>query len=170
MTLPRETLRLIFRDWTTADLTTLHSFCSDPAVMQFVRDGEPWTLDRTKQWIEDSRELTRTKGYCRWALILKETSALIGFCGFVPADDGAEIGWRLAQSAWGKGLATEAARRVLEYGFDTLGFQRIFATVQSPNRSSIRVCEKLGMKLERSLLRNGREVLVYSISAGQTRS
>jgi ribosomal-protein-alanine N-acetyltransferase len=167
MTISLETARLIFRDWTTADLTSLHAICSDPAVMQFVGDGEPWSLERTAEWIEQACELATTSDYCRWALVLKETSTLIGFCGFVPANNGAEIGWRLARDAWGRGLATEAARQALDHGFDVLGFQRVIATVQSPNRSSIRVCEKLGMKAESSFLRNGREVLVYSISAGR---
>ncbi len=69
----------------------------------------------------------------------------------------------------GRGLATEAARTVLKYGFDELGFQRAIATVQSPNRASIRVCEKLGMTSETSVQRNGREVIVYSIGEGHDR-
>ncbi len=161
--IPLETDRLIFRDWTAADLESLHVICDDPAVMQFVGDGEPWTMERTEQWIERAEQMSKTVGYCQWALVLKETSALIGFCGFVPANAGVEIGWRLAKGVWGQGLATEAASTVLQHGFDNLGFQRAIATVQSPNQASIRVCEKLGMTSETSFQRNGRDVIVYSI-------
>lgn len=159
-----ETERLIFRDWTEADLEPFHSICSDPAVMQFVGDGQPWSEEKTMFWIESSIETARTHGYCRWALVLKETSELIGFCGFIPTDDGPEIGWRLAKPFWGEGLATEAATAALRYAFDTLGFQQVIALVQSPNRASIRICEKLGMKFNSSFDRNGRDVRVYSIS------
>ena len=162
-----ETDRLIFRDWSSADLESFHAICSDPAVMQFVLDGEPWSLERTRQWIENAIETSKTAGYCRWALFSKETAELIGFCGFVPAHDSAEIGWRLSQPHWGQGLASEAAQTALKYGFDNLKFQRVTALVQSLNRPSIRVCEKLGMNFESSFLRNGREVLVYAIRHDQ---
>lgn len=166
-TIPPMTDRLIFRDWNTTDLEAFQSICSDPAVMRFVGDGEPWSLERTQQWIDQAIEMSRTSGFCLWALNLRETSTLVGFCGFRTATDGTEIGWRLAQACWGRGLATEAARTVLHHGLEKIGFDRVFANVQSPNRASIRVCEKIGLKPESSFQRNGREVLVYSINRGQ---
>ena len=164
MTIPLETERLIFRDWNATDVEPFHSLCADPSVMQFVGDGEPWSRARTDQFVASAREMSQTLGFCRWPVIYKPSSAVIGFCGFVPASDGAEIGWRLAKEYWGRGLATEAARAVLKYGFETLGFQRIIATVQAPNSASIRVVEKLGMKAESTFQRGGREVILFSIS------
>ena len=163
MAIPLETERLIFRDWNAADLEPFHSLCADPSVMQFVGTGEPWSLERTEQFIARARETSQTLGFCQWPMIHKPCSAAIGFCGFVPTSDGAEIGWRLAKEYWGRGLATEAARAVLKHGFETLGFQRIVATVQSPNRASTRVVEKLGMQPESHFQRNGREVILFSI-------
>lgn len=170
MPIPPETERLIFRNWIPADLAAFHAICCDPDVMQFVGTGEPWLLERTRQFIERAMEMSRTLGFCQWALIHKSHSALIGFCGFIPASDGtgAEIGWRLAKESWGQGLATEAAHAVLKHGFETLGFPRIIATVQSPNRASVRVVEKLGMKLEKTIYRHGRDVLLFSASKVQT--
>lgn len=164
MTIPLETERLMFRDWTATDLEPFHSICADPSVMKFVGDGVPWSLERTEEFIVRAGEMSRTLEFCRWPVIYKPGSAVIGFCGFVPASDGAEIGWRLAKASWGQGLATEAARAVLRHGFEILGFQRIIATVQSLNRASIRVVEKLGMKAESSFHRNGREVVLFSIN------
>jgi RimJ/RimL family protein N-acetyltransferase len=160
--------RLIFRDWTAADLQAFHAICSDPAVMQFVNDGQTWPAERTKLWIEDSIQTARTHGYSKWALIFKETSELIGYCGYLPTETGPEIGWRLAKRFWGMGLATEAATAVLKHGFEILGFQRVIAQVNSGNRPSLRVCEKLGMKFDHSIDRNGRTVLVYAISRPAT--
>lgn len=164
MTIPLETERLMFRDWQASDLEPFHAICSDPSVMQFVGDGTPWSRERTEQFIVSAREMSRTLGFCRWPVIDKASSAVIGFCGFVPASDSAEIGWRLAKESWGRGLATEAARAVLKHGFESLRFQRIIATVQAPNRASIRVVEKLGMKAESTFQRGGREVILFSIS------
>ncbi len=164
MTIPLETNRLLFRDWMATDVEPFHSICADPVVMKFVGDGEPWSLERTEQFIARAGEMSQTLGFCQWPLILKSDSALIGFCGFIPSNDGAEIGWRLAKPYWGRGLATEAARAVLKHGFETLGFRRIIATVQSPNRASIRVVEKLGMKPETHCRIKGREVHLFSIT------
>ncbi len=169
MTLPLDTERLMFRDWYASDLEPFHSICSDPSVMQFVGDGEPWSLELTEQFVARAREMSQTFGYCQWPVIHKAGSALIGFCGFVPASGGAEIGWRLAKEYWGRGLATEAARAVLKHGFETLGFQRIIATVQVPNLASIRVVEKLGLKPESRFHRNGRELILFSIDTDNDR-
>lgn len=164
MPIPPETQRLIFRDWTPADLEPFHNVCSDSSVMLFVGNGKPWLLEMTRQFIERAMEMSQTLGFCQWPLIHKSDSALIGFCGFVPSSNGAEIGWRLANEYWGQGLATEAATAVLKHGFETLGFPRIVATVQSPNHASIRVIEKLGMLPESAMSRDGREVVLYSIN------
>lgn len=164
MPFPPATERVIIREWVPADLGPFHSVCSDPDVMRFVGDGEPWSLERTDQFINRASEMSKTFGFCQWPLLHQESSTLIGFCGFVPANDGAEIGWRLAKPYWGQGLATEAAQAVLSFGFDTLGFQRIIATVQSGNQASIRVVQKLGMKAKSCFRRNERDVFLFAIN------
>lgn len=163
MPFPPATERLIFRDWQPGDLELFHSLCSDPNVMRFVGDGSPWSWVKTQQFIDRVCEMTKSLGFCQWPLIDRATAVLIGSCGFVPADDGAEIGWRLAKTFWGQDWATEAVRTVLKHGFDTLRFPRIVAAVQASNRASIRVVEKIGMRLESSFQRNGRDVLLFSI-------
>lgn len=75
MTIPPETERLIFRDWTVADLEPFHSLCADPSVMQFVGDGEPWSLERADQFIARACEMSQTLGFCQWPMIHKPGSA-----------------------------------------------------------------------------------------------
>lgn len=161
---PPATERLIFREWMPTDVETFHSLCSDPDVMRFVGDGEPWSLERTEQFVVRASEMSKKFGFCQWPLIHKDSSTLIGFCGFVPAKDGAEIGWRLSKSHWGRGMATEAAQAVLSFGLGALGFQRIIATVQSGNEPSIRVIQKLGMKAKTCFRRNERDVFLFLIN------
>ncbi len=164
--IPPDTDRLAFRKWNAEDLDQFHAICSDPQVMQFVGDGQAWSKARTGQFIQLAIDTLQENGYCQWAVIHKANQEMIGFCGFVNTDTDSEIGWRLAPEYWGQGLATEAARAILKHGIQTLGFQRVIATVQAKNMASIRVIEKLGMTLERSFDRDGREVLLYSADAG----
>ncbi len=59
-----------------------------------------------------------------------------------------EIGYRLPQSAWGKGYATEGAAALLRYGFETVGLDRIIGLTYPANKPSQRVLEKIGMKYQ----------------------
>jgi RimJ/RimL family protein N-acetyltransferase len=104
------------------------------------------------------------------AVVLKETNRLIGAAGFVPSlapfgqipslrsegspEDGyrPEVGlfWAIAPAYQGHGYATEAARAMIEFGFRQLHLRRIVATTTYDNSASIRVMEKVGMRIERN--------------------
>ena len=82
---------------------------------------------------------------------LKASGEFIGFVGlsvpgfeasFMPA---VEIGWRLVAEHWGRGLATEAAREVLRYGFEVVGLESVVSFTVPANVRSRRVMEKIGM-------------------------
>lgn len=163
---PPDTDRLRFRGWWNDDFDPFHAICSNSRVMKHVGDGEVWQSERTHQFIQSANENLWDYGYCQRALIHKADDKLIGYCGFVKTETDPEIGWRLAPDYWGQGLATEAARAALKYGFVVLNFNRVTATVQSENTASVRVIEKLGMTLERRFDRDGRGVMVYAVSAG----
>jgi RimJ/RimL family protein N-acetyltransferase len=73
---------------------------------------------------------------------------LLGFCGFVRLEgmEEPELWYELTQKVWGRGIATEAARACVRYAFEEVGMERLIAGVDAPNRASLRVIEKLGMK------------------------
>ena len=100
-----------------------------------------------------------------WKLLEAGSGQMIGFCGLQPLPNTAEIeiGWWLAPSHWGRGLATEAARAVLQDGFGRAGLQRIVAIAHPDNRASRHVMEKLGMAFERNTLYKGIDVVLYAI-------
>ena len=82
--------------------------------------------------------------------------ALVGLCGVVilrGAEDG-EIWYLVDPAWWGKGIATDAARRLLDFGFGELGLHRIWATCLPENPASARVLEKAGMRREGFLIKN----------------
>jgi RimJ/RimL family protein N-acetyltransferase len=142
--------RLGFRNWTESDLPELELINSDVEVMEHF----PKTL--TKK--ENAELFEKLKLHCEkrkhtyFATDILATKEFIGFIGlayqeykteFTPAVD---IGWRLKKGAWGKGYATEGAKRCLEYGFNELNFSEIIATCTIGNSKSEKVMRKIGMK------------------------
>ena len=97
-------------------------------------------------------EHQRINEYSLFALHLKESDAFVGWCGlmrvpfsahFTPA---VEIGWRLNKIFWGKGLASEAAKSILRFGFLDLGLSKIVSFTAELNQPFIRVMQKIWMK------------------------
>lgn len=95
--------------------------------------------------------LIRERGWGFWAAELKASRAFIGFVGLnspaadLPFSPCVEVGWRLAFSHWGKGLASEAARGALRVGFESLGLNEIVSFTAVGNFRSRAVMERLGM-------------------------
>jgi RimJ/RimL family protein N-acetyltransferase len=82
---------------------------------------------------------------------LRDSGILIGTARVhvdVPDDRQGSVGYALWHEHWGRGLATEAAAAMLDLGFDRLGLHRIEATIEPDNSASVRIAEKLGMRLE----------------------
>lgn len=141
--------RLGFRNWKSDDLDELAALCADPAVMKYF----PATLTReeSEAYLQRLQKHYDTYGYNYYAVERLDKGEWIGLIGlayqtyevdFLPATD---IGWRLKQSAWGKGYATEGAKRCLSHGFETLGLERIVSTCVIQNSPSENVMQKIGM-------------------------
>ncbi len=81
-----------------------------------------------------------------WTARWRETGEFVGwFCLFPEADGLAEIGYRLRRRDWGKGLASEGAAALVEWGFNVAGYDKVVACTSTANQGSRRVMEKLGM-------------------------
>jgi [ribosomal protein S5]-alanine N-acetyltransferase len=144
-----ETPRLALRKWKDTDLAPFIKMNADEEVMAFFPAlmSELETIqmvDRIKSFFEET-------GFGLWAVEKKDTGAFIGFVGlsiprfeadFTPC---VEIGWRLARSHWGMGLAAEAAFACLDYGFRKLGLSEIVSFTAAINTRSIGVMHKIGM-------------------------
>lgn len=121
---------------------------ADPEVRE--HSGDLLSRDQSDASVAQYQADFDRRGYGWWAVEVRGTGEFIGFAGLDPVDDGmpftgVEIGWRLARSAWGQGYATEAARAVLAYGFDTLGLPEILAVTTSTNHRSQAVMRRIGM-------------------------
>ena len=144
------TSRLKLTVFSQSHLSELVRLNADPKVMRYF----PATLnpEESAALLQRIIEHQRINRYSLFALHLKESDAFVGWCGlmkvpfsshFTPA---VEIGWRLNKIFWGKGLAPEAARSVLRFGFLELGLSEIVSFTAELNQPSIRVMQKIWMK------------------------
>ena len=101
------------------------------------------------RWVEVTENNYARRGYGMSALVLRESGAVIGFCGLVHpgGQDEAEIKYALVRDHWGQGLATEAVGAMLAYGVQAFELSRVIATIYPENRASQRVLEKVGMRV-----------------------
>jgi RimJ/RimL family protein N-acetyltransferase len=146
------TERLILRPWKDEDVTPYAEMNADPRVREFF----PSVLTREQSEAEVRRlqAIYDRDGFSLFAAELIATGEFVGFIGLltmtfaVPfiAQPAVEIGWRLSHKYRGKGLATEGARGAVQYAFETLKLQEIFAITVPANVRSRRVMEKIGMK------------------------
>ena len=142
-----ETPRLLGRPLVTEDIDALHAVYGDVDAMRWVGDGKPLDRAQCAHWVEVTHRNYATRGYGMFALVLRETGDVIGFCGLVHpgGQPEAEIKYALLRTYWDQGLATEAVRAMLGCGAQTFGLSRIIATIYPDNTASQRVLMKAGM-------------------------
>ena len=167
-----ETNRLRFATWAPEDWREFRKLTADPLVVRYLGTGEPWPDERVQEFVARQCENWEKYRICLWKLLPKDSDTLIGICGLqhLPEGPDVEIGWWLAPSQWGKGLATEAARHALAYGFEVCNLERIVAIAQAANRDSLRVMERIGMRFEREATHTGIRVVLYAIAREQFNS
>ncbi len=146
------TPRLILREFADDDWPAVLAYQSDPQYLRYYSWSERTPEDVqhfVERFVEQQQAQPRTK--FQLAIILRAEERLIGNCGLRLEADGpgkAEIGYELAPGYWRRGLATEAAHAMIDFGFGELRLHRISAWCIAENVGSARVLEKLGMRQE----------------------
>ena len=143
---------------------------NNPKIAGFMRDvfPHPYRLENAVAFVNNVKDQHPTKVFA----ILADGEH-VGCCGIFPKEDvarmNAEVGYWIGEEHWGKGIATQAVKLIAAYGFDTLGMNRIYASVFSPNKASARVLEKAGFTYEgnhlKAVYKNGEylDELFYSL-------
>jgi ribosomal-protein-alanine N-acetyltransferase len=144
-----ETTRLRLRPLREDDAEELSRIFSDPAVVRYSGGRSP-TLEQVREGIRQHiSEHYRDHGYGLLAAELRDTGEIVGRIGFLETEidetGDAELHYHLAPAAWGNGLATEAARAVLEWGLEQGRLGRVVAVIHPENLASRRVAEKCGL-------------------------
>jgi RimJ/RimL family protein N-acetyltransferase len=159
------TARLSLRPCTLADVPALHALWTDPEVRRFLWDDLLIPEASARDVVEESLATFAARGFGQWVVTEREDGALLGFAGLRPLGGAGEIEllYGLRPSHWGTGLATEAARAVLDHALRELALPRVAARADSPNAASVRVMERLGMRFEGERLVQGRQTMHYGI-------
>ncbi|EEA93903.1 GNAT family N-acetyltransferase [Pseudovibrio sp. JE062] len=179
-----ETERLVLRKWEPRDLEGLIEMNADPKVMEFF----PAVMSRQDSERMFERLLFKQEEFGFGTPVVEEkaTGRFLGLCGLgvptypepLPFDPCVEIGWRLIPDAWGRGVAQEAARIWLRFGFETLRLNEIVSFTSSINWRSEKVMQRLGMLRDASgdfdhpLIEDGHPLkphVLYRISEDQFR-
>ena len=135
-----ETERLDLRPLTIGDVVALYELDSDPEVMRYTLHGRPSTLEEVEATVRD-------RIGARWMGYERATGEFVGWYALVPHDRGEyEIGYRLRRAMWGRGLATEGTRALVDAAFDRLGATRIWAQTMAVNARSRAVMERCGLR------------------------
>ena len=141
-----ETQRLIIRHFSENDWSDLHEYLSQEQVLKY----EPGGVSNAEECKQLARE--RADGDRFWAVCLKTTNKMIGHVYYAQSEPAAFKTWMLGYifnpAFSGKGYATEACQRVLQYGFEEWGTHRVFAMCNPENAASWRLLERLHMRRE----------------------
>jgi ribosomal-protein-alanine N-acetyltransferase len=164
-----ETARLRLRPFVPADAAAHRRLYADPEVTRWLGGG-PFVGEEAER--RSARALRRfveqweQRGFGVWAVLDRATGAFLGQCGLSALDALREIELLYAfhRAAWGRGLATEAARAALAYAFDAAGLARVIAVASPDNLASRRVLEKIGMVYEKDVEVFGIVAVCYAIT------
>jgi RimJ/RimL family protein N-acetyltransferase len=144
-----KTPRLILRRWQDSDRRPFAEINADPRVMEFFPDL--LTREQSDRVIDRIEAGFTQHGFGLCAVELQANHNFLGFVGLsVPNFDAhftpcVEIGWRLAADFWGQGFATEGARAIAAYAFQSLKLDALVSITAEQNMRSRRVMEKIGM-------------------------
>lgn len=148
------TERLVLRPWAAGDLGALAAIFALPEVWRFPM-GRGLDREETARFLDRALAAQASARPFPWAAEERSTGTVIGYVGlavpeFLPEVlPAVEVGWRLAPTWWGRGLATEGGRAAVDHGFGVLGLEEIVSVYQPENEASGRVMARLGMRFDR---------------------
>jgi ribosomal-protein-alanine N-acetyltransferase len=161
-----ETDRMSLSPASESDANELYQMWAQPAMRKYLCDDLIVPLSQVQVMLVQSVIAFQEGNFGIWIAKLKQQETMVGFTGFWPFFEPPEIQliYGLSSNCCGKGLATEMARAMLAYGFQTYGFESIFASADLPNEASIAVMKRLGMTFEKQMTQQGKEIVFYKIT------
>jgi ribosomal-protein-alanine N-acetyltransferase len=151
MNLQFETERLILRPFQYSDASKVYELADDYEVARTTLSiPHPYPEGAAESWIRACEQSAKEGNSFAFAMERKEDGALLGCMsiGITKPHQRGEIAYWVGKPYWGYGYATEAARRIVQFGFEDLGLNRIVALAMTKNPASTKVMSKIGMKYE----------------------
>lgn len=152
-----QTSRLLLREMTEDDLPALRSILQDPQVMYAYEHA--FSEEEVRAWLAKQRRRYAEDGFGLWAMVLRQTGAMIGQCGLTWQDRGdgtqcVEVGYLLQRTFWHQGYATEAAAACKAYAFQDLGLDEVCSIIRDNNPASQAVARRNGMTVTGRLVKH----------------
>jgi len=165
-----ETDRLLLRYLLASDIDFLVSMWTNPKITAHV--GGPRDKVSLTNALQKAAADPYADEYDLWPVAEKETGMLVGFCGILDKEiDGRteyEVNYFFDEPAWGKGYATEIAAALVDYAFNKKGLKRVVALIAPKNEASGHVAEKVGMAMEKEVVRpDGKTKLLYALDKAE---
>lgn len=167
---PIETDRLLLRELLLSDADGMFELDSNPKVHLFVGNNPVKNIEESIEYIHFVQKQYKDFGTGRWAVILKETNEFLGWSGIKFITDEInghknfyEIGYRFIEKHWGKGYATEAGKAFVNYAFNEMKVDALYAYADAGNENSRKILEKLGLHYINSFEYEGETEVWYEI-------
>lgn len=165
-----ETERLILRELLPTDDEGMYRLDSNPNVHKFLGNQPIISIEESRKYIDYIRNQYLKNGIGRYAVILKKTNEFIGWSGikYITEQENGhinfyEIGYRFIEEHWEKGYGYESAKAWLDYGFQTMKIETIYASASIENIGSRRILEKIGMLQKNEFNWNGIPCIWYEL-------
>ena len=167
------TERLTLRRMMVLDTDDMYEYACRPDVTKYLTWHPHPDREDTREYLEYLGNRYSAGMFYDWAVIYEPDCKMIGTCGFTAfncTSDSAEVGYVLNPEYWGKGIATEALTRVLQFAFEELKLHRVEARFMEDNDASRKILERFGFtddtRKKESIAKRGKvqKILTYSLT------
>jgi ribosomal-protein-alanine N-acetyltransferase len=162
--------RLSLRQIRNEDKEFIRNYLADEELSKYLPLERPYNEDEALKWLNGRIVHWRQHNFGTFSVLLNKSPVVIGYCGieYVQDTQFIDVRYGTLKRYWGHGFAYEAALAVVQYGFNTLGFQKLYGAAVPQNIPSIRLLEKLRMVKDAEFNTYGKEVWHYSLSNHNT--
>lgn len=157
-----ETPRLILREMRDDDAAGMFDLGSRPEVLQYLAEAPLTDIEQSREVIRYVQKQYAEHGIGRFAVEWKATGEFVGWAGLKYLTEPLngcvnyhDLGYRLLPRFWSMGIATEASRASLDFGFEQMGLEKIYAGIMPSNAGSCAVARKVGMRFVNEFLLEG---------------
>lgn len=158
-----KTQRLVLTPILESELSALQMILTDSYVRKYLCDDTILSLRQIEDMLKQSCKYFQEERFGLWLIRTNHDSEAMGLVGlwYFFNEEQPQLLYALRPNALKQGYATEAATRILEYGFDELGYEYLLTSCDRPNLESQKVAERLGMKQTEEKVINGSSVLFF---------
>jgi ribosomal-protein-alanine N-acetyltransferase len=161
-----DTPNLFLRPWKLEDADTWFNILQEEGILRYFPKQTPPDREKAEPYINHHLTHWRMRGYGHWAVVTRENSQVVGWCGleYLPELNETELAYLLSKQVWGRGYATEAAKATVRFGFGSTGLKNIIGLVHPENLGSVRVLKKCGLTYTDRITLWGMDMSRYQIN------